>query len=91
VATDVRQALLDSGFDLPQVSSLADKRGTIPKCWEEMAIVTAEVMTNIFVVGQLEVITADFPGDDFLLAQGRRKATMSHRVFIGNRLVMLDD
>lgn len=47
--TDVRQALLDGRFDLPQVGRLSDKPCAVAQGGKERAIMGAEVLPNIFV------------------------------------------
>jgi hypothetical protein len=62
--TNLGQPLLNSGFDLPEVGRLADKERALLQVRKEVGVVGAEVGKEVLVRGQLEILAAEFQGDN---------------------------
>ena len=91
LSTDLGQPLLEGGCDLPQVSGLPDKQGTIRQAGKEVGVMGPKVGKEVLVGGQLEVFAAEFHRDHFFITQGGRKAPLPQRVGVFDYLVVLTD
>lgn len=50
-----------------------------------------KIRENVFVAFDLEIFAADFHGDDFLVAQGRRKAAAPYLAVLFDEIILVAD
>src|SRR5690606_11657663 len=65
--TDDGQPLLNHCFHLPEVGCLASKEGALPELWEEMGVMTTEIVVNGFILVKAKILTADLKRNHFFI------------------------
>lgn len=74
LATDLRQALLDQRFNMPEIRGLPHGQCSVRQLGKEVRIMGTTIGKEIFVGGELEVFAAEFHRNDFFVTQRRGKS-----------------